>query len=61
MYLLGKHIIYLIFPERKITVQKRKDNLVNSSVITPTYDQAAIMKISKMIDQFPNVFPFIMV
>ena len=54
-------MIYLIFPERKITLQKRKDNLVNSSVITPTYDQAAIMKIYKMIDQFPNVFPFIMV
>ena len=35
--LFGKYIINLIFPERKITVQKRKDNLVtfgpNGSVI----------------------------
>ena len=59
--LLGKHIIYLIFLERKITVQKGKANLVNSSVIDYTYIQSAIMKISKIVGQIPYVFPFIMV
>ena len=58
--LSGMYITNVIFPKRKITLQKRKVNIVIFASNSSTSIQAAKLKLSNMVCHFPKVFPFMM-